>query len=109
MSTQMQTHVINGVEIHTSSDNVFADLGLPNAKELKAKSTLMIAIERTMRDLGLSRQAAARRLGLAPAQLSALLRGDFDHVSERALTQYLRCLEAGISTRSPVGQVAMAA
>ncbi len=38
----MAKHMIDGIEIETSSGNVFANLGLPDADKLKIKSGLVI-------------------------------------------------------------------
>ena len=42
MKSNLTTRTINGVEVEMGSGNVFADLGLPNADELKIKSGLAI-------------------------------------------------------------------
>ncbi len=34
----MHSRVVNGVEVTTSTGNVFADLGLPDAEQLKIKA-----------------------------------------------------------------------
>ena len=85
----MNKHVIDGVEIEPGSGNVFADLGLPNAEKLKIKSGLVIEITRAIRQLGLSQDEAARRMGLTQPRVSGLLRGDFNNVSERKLMDCL--------------------
>jgi len=114
MSTQMQTHIINGTEVHTGSDNVFADLGLPDADRLKVKSDLMIAIQHTMHRLGLNQKEAAQRMGLTQPRLSTLLRGNFDNMSERKLMDCLTRLGYDIEIRlkptpRPIGHLMLAA
>ncbi len=42
---------MNGIEFEVGSDNVFADLGLPDAEKLKIKSDLVVEITRAMRRL----------------------------------------------------------
>ena len=59
----MAKHMIDDIEIETSSGNVFADLGLPDAEKLKIKSGLVIEIRKAIRNLGLTQQAAAKRIG----------------------------------------------
>ena len=56
--------MIDGIEIETSSGNVFADLGLPDAEKLKIKSGLVFEIRKAMRNLDLTQQAAAKRMGI---------------------------------------------
>lgn len=55
----MQKRIIDGVETWRGPDNVFADLGLPDADKLRIKTGLVIEIRRAMRDLGLNQQAQA--------------------------------------------------
>lgn len=85
----MQTRVVNGIEVTTSSGNVFADLGLPDADKLKVKSGLMIEITKAVRRLGLTQEEAGRRMGLPQPKVSALLRGDLANLSERKLMDCL--------------------
>ena len=86
---RMKKEVIAGVEVLRGSDNVFADLGLPNADKLKVKSDLVIEIIRAIRRLGLTQEAAAQRMGLTQPKVSSIVRGDFANVSERKLMDCL--------------------
>jgi len=88
----MKTYVIDGVEIHTGSGNVFADLNLPDAGRLKVKSELSIQIQRAMKRLGINQKEAALRMGIPQPKLSALLRGGFDNISEHKLMNCLNRL-----------------
>lgn len=88
----MQTRVINGNEVTTSSGNVFADLGLRDADKLKVKSGLVIEITRAVRRLDLTQEEAGRRMGLSQPKVSALLRGDSANLSERKLMDALNRL-----------------
>lgn len=45
----MTTRIIDGVEVHSSSCNVYADLGLADAEQLKIKTDLVIAIRKTIK------------------------------------------------------------
>jgi len=47
----MAKRMIEGIEIETSSGNVFADLGLADVEKLKIKSGLVIEISRAVRRL----------------------------------------------------------
>lgn len=57
--------------------NVFADLGFvePEAESLKIRSTLMIAIHRTIDERGLTKKDAARLFGVSQSRITALRRG----------------------------------
>lgn len=85
----MAMRMIDGIEIETSSGNVFADLGLPNADKLKIKSGLVIAISRAIRRLGLTQEEAGRRMGIPQPKASGMLRGDFANLSEQKLMEGL--------------------
>lgn len=109
----MATRVIDGIEVETSSGNVFADLGLPDAEKLKVKSGLMIEVTKAVRRLGLTQEEAGRRIGLPQPKVSALLRGDFANLSERKLMECLNRLGYDIEIKvkpaaDPVGHLTLA-
>ncbi|GHT95099.1 hypothetical protein AGMMS49545_17480 [Betaproteobacteria bacterium] len=88
----MTRTIHNGMEFLTSSDNVFADLGLPDAEKLKIKSGLVMEIEDAIKHLGLTQQQAAKRMGLTQPKVSEMLRGKFANLSERKLMDCLNRL-----------------
>jgi len=109
----MKRQIIDGVEIERGSDNVFADLGLPNADKLKIKSGLVIEIIRTVRSLGLTQEEASKRMGIPQPKVSAMMRGDFTNLSERKLMECLTRLGYDIEIRvrptsEPVGYLTFA-
>jgi predicted XRE-type DNA-binding protein len=69
------------------SDNVFRDLGFPEAEaqNLKLRSTLMIQIEKHVARLKLSQAQAAQYMGLTQPRLNDLLRGRIEKFSLDAL------------------------
>lgn len=76
-----------------SSGNVFADLDLPDADVLKIKSGLAIDIKVAIRDLGLSQQEAAERMGISAEQLASLAHSGFATFSEQDLRTWLALLK----------------
>ncbi len=58
----MEKRILDDIEIETSSGNVFLDLGLPDAEQLKIKSGLVIEITRAVRRLGLTQEEAGRQM-----------------------------------------------
>jgi predicted XRE-type DNA-binding protein len=88
----MKKRIINGIEVEIGSDNIFADLGLPDADKLKIKSGLVIEITKAVRKLGLTQDEAARRMGITQPKVSGMLRGDFANLSERKLMDCLNRL-----------------
>ena len=88
----MQKRIIEGIEVHRGSGNVFADLGLPDAEKLKIKTGLVIEIRKAMRAIGLNQQEAAKRMGISQPKVSGMMRGDFTNLSERKLMDCLNRL-----------------
>jgi len=109
----MKNRVIDGVDVHRSSGNVFADLGLPDADKLKVKTGLVIEIRKAIRRQGLTQQEAAMRMGITQPKVSGMMRGDFSNLSERKLMDCLNRLGYDIEIRvrpasDPVGHVMLA-
>ena len=109
----MAERIVDGIEAETSSGNVFADLGLPDAAKLKIKSGLVIEITKAVRKLGLTQDEAASRMGIAQPKVSGLLRGDFSSLSERKLMDCLNRLGYDIEIKvkpalQPVGHLTLA-
>ena len=88
----MAIRVFDGIKVETGSGNVFADLGLPDADNLKIKSGLALEITRAIRRLRLTQEEAGRRMGIPQPKVSTLLRGDFSNLSERKLMDCLNRL-----------------
>jgi predicted XRE-type DNA-binding protein len=96
------------IEVEASSGNVFADLGLPDAEQLKIKSGLVIEIVRAVRRLGLTQEEAGRRMGISQAKVSGMMNGDFSNLSEQKLMECLNRLGYDIEIKlspasNPVG------
>lgn len=109
----MKRRVVKGIEVERGSGNVFADLGLPDADKLKIKSGLVLEITKAIRHLGLTQEAAARRIGTTQPKVSDLLRGEFSNFSERKLMDCLNRLGYDIEIRvkpasEPVGHLMLA-
>jgi predicted XRE-type DNA-binding protein len=85
----MKARLMDGVPVHRGSGNVFADLGLPDAEKLKIKTGLVIEIRKAIATLGLTQQAAAKRMGITQPKVSDMMRGDFSNLSERKLMDCL--------------------
>lgn len=104
---EMKTRLIDGIEVHRSSGNVFADLGVPDADKLKIKTGLVIEIRKAMRSGGLTQQEAAKRMGITQPKVSDMMRGDFTNLSERKLMDFLTRLgyDLEISVRPAKSEV----
>jgi predicted XRE-type DNA-binding protein len=109
----MKKRLIDGMEVHRSSGNVYADPGLPDAERLEIKTGLVVEISKAMRRLGLTQQEAAKRMGIAQPKVSDMMRGDFSNLSERKLMDCLNRLGYDIEIKvkpasAPVGHLKLA-
>ena len=74
------------------NSNVFQDLGLPDAEELKAKAELAHEISRVIEERGLKQGEAAEILGVDQPKVSALVRGRLEGFSMERLYRFLNAL-----------------
>lgn len=110
----MKTRRIDGMEVQQGSDNVYADLGLPDADKLKIKTGLVIEIRKAIRSLELTQQEAAKRMGITQPKVSDMMRGDFTNLSERKLMDCLTRLGYDIEikvrpAKAEIGHLMLAA
>jgi predicted XRE-type DNA-binding protein len=82
-----------------STDNIFADLGLKNAEELKARSDLMSEVVTIIRNSGLSQKEIAAILGISAPKVSALMTGKINDFSNDTLVHYLTLLGCNVEIR----------
>jgi predicted XRE-type DNA-binding protein len=85
MSVKIPEHTVSG-------GNVFGDLGLPNAEELKAKAALAHQIASIVTHRHLTQVEAAGILGTGQPKVSELLAGRLDGFSIERLIRYLNAL-----------------
>lgn len=78
--------------IRASGGNVFADLGLPGADELLAKSGLAIRIRQLIDTQGLTQAQAAERLAATQPIISDVVRGRLEGFSMERLVRFLNAL-----------------
>ena len=69
--------------------NVYADLGRPDAGEMRVKAQLAAQISRILKQSGLTQLLAADQLGMAQPRLSNLLCGQFRGISEVKMMELL--------------------
>jgi predicted XRE-type DNA-binding protein len=89
----------------TSSGNIFADIGLPNADENALKADVVIKLGLLIESKKISQTKAAKVTGISQPDLSRLLRGHFDGFSMDRLLQAIMLLGADVEIRvkKPVG------
>lgn len=72
-----------------SDGNIFADLNLPDAENLKLRSELMIAIRKWVKDTGLTQAEAAKRLNTTQPIVNDILRGRYEKFTIDRLVKML--------------------
>jgi predicted XRE-type DNA-binding protein len=72
--------------------NVWLQLGLPDAEEHYLKAELVLRLDRSIKALGLTQRAAAKRLATSQPELSKILSGKFSEVSLERLMRFLTAL-----------------
>jgi predicted XRE-type DNA-binding protein len=85
------------VDYEIGSDNVFADLGLPDAPELLAKARLAYRISQIMEKKRLTQFQTAKILGIDQPKVSALVRGHLEKFSLERLCEYLTALGCDVT------------
>ena len=85
-------HMTKDIHHEVSSGNVFADIGLSEAEAHQIKASLVLKIDRLMRERGLKQVAAAKLFGMKQPDVSKMLRGDFRLVSVERLIRRLVAL-----------------
>jgi predicted XRE-type DNA-binding protein len=84
------------LDYEESSDNVFADIGLANAEELKAKTLLVIEIKRIVKKRKLKQIEIAEILKIPQPKVSNLLKGKSSGFSTDRLMRFLNALDQDI-------------
>lgn len=84
------------IDIEESSGNVFADLDLPDAEELLAKSRIVYRICDIIAERKLTQAQAAKLLGIDQPKISALLRGKLSGFSTDRLFRFLNALDRDV-------------
>ena len=94
------------MKIERGGENVFADLGRPDAEAHLLKADLVIRIDKIIRQRGLKQVEAAKLLGLSQPDVSRLLRGNFREYSVERLLRLLTALgrDVEIVIRQPKSQ-----
>jgi predicted XRE-type DNA-binding protein len=86
-------------QIHDSSGNVFADLGIRNPDEYLAKAELAAQILRVVQRRRLNQAAAGRILGISQPKVSNLLNGRLDGFSTDRLLRFLNHLGCDVQIK----------
>ncbi|MDN5849496.1 MAG: helix-turn-helix domain-containing protein [Nitrococcus sp.] len=80
------------LELVRGSDNVFRDVGLPDADSEQIKAQLAAEIIRILRERSLTNAAAARQAGIQEADISRIRNADLDRFTIDRLVKVLNGL-----------------
>jgi predicted XRE-type DNA-binding protein len=81
--------LIDDIAIEQGSDNPYADLGRPDADEMRVKAELAHQIAQMIKSRRLTKQRAAELLGMPQPKLSEMLRGKFRGISQAKMKECL--------------------
>jgi len=86
--------MIHGSELdfEVGSDNVFADVGVPDPEEALARARLMSRVVDTLSERGLSNTAAAELLGTDASAVDDMVQGRLHRASLERLTAFAGAL-----------------
>jgi len=87
-------------KIEKGSDNVYADLGFPDAGEMFVKANLAAKIAEIIESRGWTQEKAAEVIGVAQPRLSKMLNGHFRGISQAKMLDCLVRLGISSSARS---------
>jgi predicted XRE-type DNA-binding protein len=68
-------------KMERSSGNLFEDMGVPDAENMKLRAELIVEIRRTMEKKGWNQTEAAEHLGVSRTRLNDILRGRLEKVT----------------------------
>ena len=80
------------MKIEKGSNNVYADIGMPDAGEMLVKAHLAAKIGEIIKQRHLTQQQAGEILGMTQPKLSNMLRGQFRGISEARMLDCLNRL-----------------
>ncbi|MDX2223762.1 MAG: helix-turn-helix transcriptional regulator [Rhodospirillaceae bacterium] len=83
-------------KITPGGDNVFADLGLPDAQTHFLKAQIVAEICRLTRGSGMTQARIGRRLGITQPEVSRLFKGRFREYSVERLMNFLAALDQDV-------------
>lgn len=97
----MNKQIEDDVQITIGSGNVYADFGVPNADEEKAKFELAYRIRSVIKERKLTQEAAANLLNIDQPEVSRLMNCRTSKMTFDRLFRYLKRLEQIVEVRLP--------
>lgn len=94
-----QKKTASGIEYEVGSDNIFADLGLPNPEDLMLKAQLAMQIRELILKRNLTQAEVAQATGISQPRVSRLLNGYLSDFSTERLFTVLQRLGHNVEIR----------
>jgi len=96
MKTKTKTTSKNVTRVTKGSENIFADLGLPNPEQELLKAQLTLKIYTILKDSSLTQVQIAKVLGVQQPQVSLLMRNRAGNFSVGRLMEFLTALRQDV-------------
>ena len=84
------------IEIVVGGDNVFADMGCPDAEGRQAKAMVAMRVDQLIQELSLTQAAAAKKMGVTQPEISQIVRGRLKGFTLERLLQGLLALDQDV-------------
>ncbi len=91
-TTRLKKKRLGNTEYREGSENIFADIGIPNPEEAMAKAKIAMKIHDTIKKKKLTQAKAAKVLKISQPKISLLLRGYLTDFSLERLLRFLNDL-----------------
>lgn len=89
-------HHTDDIAVVEGGDNVFIDLGLPDAETLQMKAELTRQLYNRIKAIGLTQGKVGKRFGLKHPDVSKLMKGRFSGFSVECLLTLLNALDVDV-------------
>jgi predicted XRE-type DNA-binding protein len=84
------------IRIEKGSDNIFADLGLPDAETHFLKAQIVSEIYRLTKQRKLTQARAGKRMGISQPEVSRMFKGNFREYSVDRLMEFLTAFDRDV-------------
>jgi predicted XRE-type DNA-binding protein len=84
------------IRVEEGSDNIFADLGLPDADTHFLKAQIVSEIYRLTQQRKLTQVQAGKRMGITQPEVSRMFRGNFREYSVDRLMEFLTTFDRDV-------------
>jgi predicted XRE-type DNA-binding protein len=84
------------LEVHDSGENLFADLGLPEAETHFVKAQIVAELYRLVRERNLTQTKAGDLMGVSQPEISRMFKGHFREYSVDRLMAFLTAFDRDV-------------